>query len=252
MQGTATGNQAWIRRYHPAPESRIRLVALPHAGGSATYFHPLSAALSPEVETLAVQYPGRQDRRHEAPVQDIGGLADHVTEALRPYVDRPLALFGHSMGSTIAFEVARRLERDGTPPVALIASGRRAPRTDRREGIHRLDDAAILAEVRLLGGTDETMLQDEELVALTLTALRNDYKAVETYRCDPGAVLSCPVTVLVGDNDPRVSIEEARAWGAHTTAEFGLHVFSGGHFYLAEHQRAVTERLRAVLEPHMR
>lgn len=243
---------AWIRRYHPAPESRVRLVALPHAGGSATYFHPLSAALGPEVETLAVQYPGRQDRRHEAPVQDIGVLADRVAEELLPYADRPLALFGHSMGSTIAFEVARRLERDGTAPVALIASGRRAPRTDRREGIHRLDDAAILAEVRLLGGTDEAMLKDEELVQLTLTVLRNDYQAVESYRCEPGAMLACPVTVLVGDSDPRVSIEEARAWGEHTTGGFCLHVFSGGHFYLADHQKAVTERLRAVLEPHMR
>ncbi|MEU3466076.1 alpha/beta fold hydrolase [Streptomyces sp. NPDC006733] len=252
MQGTVTGSQAWIRRYHPAPDSRVRLVALPHAGGSATYFHPLSAALGPEVEMLAVQYPGRQDRRHEAPVRDIGALADQVTEALLPWTDRPLALFGHSMGSTIAFEVARRLEDAGAAPAALIASGRRAPRTDRREGLHRLDDAAILAEVRLLGGTDEVMLRDEELLRLTLDVLRNDYRAVETYRCAPDAMLGCPVTVLVGDDDPRVTLDEARAWAGHTTGAFALHVFSGGHFYLAEHQRAVTERLLAVLEPHKR
>ncbi|WP_138796198.1 thioesterase II family protein, partial [Escherichia coli] len=139
---------------HPAAEPPTRLVCFPHAGGSAAYFHGVSRALSPAVDVLAVQYPGRQDRRHEPLIDSIDGLAARVREELAPWTDRPLALFGHSMGAMVAFEVALRLTADGAAPSVLFASGRRAPSRYREESVHLHDDAGIMAELSRLDGTD--------------------------------------------------------------------------------------------------
>src|SRR4051812_25453397 len=108
----ATGStNLWLRRFHPVSDPPIRLACLPHAGGSASFFLPVSKTFFPHCEVLAVQYPGRQDRRHEKCIDNVSELADLVAEQLLGLTDRPLAIFGHSMGATVAFEVALRLER---------------------------------------------------------------------------------------------------------------------------------------------
>ncbi|WP_314252148.1 thioesterase II family protein [Streptomyces sp. DSM 40907] len=222
-----------MRRFHPAPDAQFRLVCFPHAGGSATFYFPVAQALAPGLDVLAVQYPGRQDRRAEKCLDDIYELADQVTEALLPWTDRPLALFGHSMGATVAYEVARNLERQGVAPLGLFASGRRAPSCRRDEYVHQRDDEGLVAALKELSGTDAAVLGDEELLRMVLPAVRGDYKAVETYRHREGARLGCPVTVLVGDSDPVTSLEEAATWAEHTTGPCEVEVFAdGGHFYL--------------------
>ncbi|MBL1082484.1 thioesterase [Streptomyces actinomycinicus] len=233
-------DRLWIRRYHPRPDAAARLVCLPHAGGSASFYHRVSAGMPPFVDVLAVQYPGRQDRRGEPCAASIGELAEQVTSVLLPWTDRPLLLFGHSMGATLGFEVARRLQRDhGVVPRALFASARRAPSCPRDESVHLRDDDGLVAEMRLLSGTDSAILDDEELIRMALPAIRADYRAAETYVYEPGPNLRCPVVGLVGDDDPKVTVDEARAWSRHTDASFGFHVFKGGHFYLTAHQDAV-------------
>ncbi|MCX4769701.1 alpha/beta fold hydrolase [Streptomyces sp. NBC_01260] len=235
----------WIRRFHPAPEARARLVCFPHAGGSATYYFPVSRALSPAVDVLAIQYPGRQDRRNEPCVEDIEELAGLVVEELRPWGDVPLTLFGHSMGATLAFEVARRLEAAGTPPDTLFASGRRAPSRVREETVHLADDDRLIADISQLSGTDSAVLADPEILRMILPAVRSDYKAAETYRYRPGPPLGLDVVALAGDDDPQVTVDEAASWREHTTASFELKVFPGGHFFLDSHVAPVLDLIRA-------
>lgn len=239
MADTHAAVGSWIRRFHPAPDAPTRLVCLPHAGGSAPFFFPVSRTLSPAVDVLAVQYPGRQDRRAEPCVDDLGELADLVTRELRGWLDRPILLFGHSMGATLAFEVARRLEQEGTVPLGLFASGRRAPSRHRDERVHLADDDGLLADLKRLSGTNSQVLGDDEMVRMILPAVRSDYRAAETYRYRPGPPLSCPIVALTGDDDPHVTMEEARAWSEHTAADFSLRVYPGGHFYLNTHAAAV-------------
>lgn len=236
----------WCRRYRPSATAGARLVCLPHAGGSASFFLPVAEALSPGVDVVAIQYPGRQDRRAERPLTDLGQLADHVHEVLRDDSDLPLTLFGHSMGASVAFEVARRMEEEGRGgPVRLFASGRRAPALFREERAHKLDDAGLLAEIRRLNGTASRVLDDDELMRAALPALRADYQAAELYRASPQDTVACPVTVLTGDRDPKTSIEDARGWELHTTSgECDVHVFPGGHFFLTEQVDGVTKLLK--------
>ncbi|MFE6748459.1 thioesterase II family protein [Kitasatospora purpeofusca] len=246
---TAVTDSLWFRRFHPFDTAPVRVVMFPHAGGSAGFFRDWSAELSPYADVLAAQYPGRLDRIDERALDSLSELADRVYAALRPWADRPLVLFGHSMGAAIAFEVTRRFERDKVAgPVRLLASGSRAPSEPRDSAVHLLPDEGLLAELARLGGTDERLLADPELREMILPSLRGDYTAIETYVAEPEDTVQVPVTSLTGDNDPRVTLDQAGDWAAHTTGGFELKVFPGGHFYLTHERAGVLD----VLKSHLR
>ncbi|MFB7253193.1 thioesterase II family protein [Streptomyces nojiriensis] len=262
--GTAAAPTTWLRCFHPKPAARYTLVCFPHAGGSASYYFDLSAALDPDIEMLVVQYPGRENRLFEEPAGSVAALADGVHEALRTRLPRRPAFFGHSMGGLIGFEVARRLESaGGTAPHLLVASASSAPsvRTDRltsggarSEPGHEAEpepDDAVLARIMGLGGTSDGVRQDPELLQLVLPAIRGDLRALSEYRVDAGAVVGCPVTVFVADGDVDVPLAEAGAWGAHTTATADVHVFEGDHFYFSGNPPKFLELLQdAVRHSH--
>ncbi|QDY80146.1 thioesterase II family protein [Streptomyces qinzhouensis] len=248
MNSTDHPSARWLRRFHPGPDRPVRLVCFPHAGGSASFFHPVSVRFSPAVDTISLQYPGRQDRRTEPCVQDIGTLADLIADELLTLDEKPTVFFGHSMGAVLAFETARRLERKGThEPRSVIASGRRGPSTSRLENVHRRDDDGIIDELRLLNGTNPDLLGDEEILRMALPAIRGDYEAIEKYICPPGRTLRCPITALTGDADPRTSLAEARAWQEHTEGGFRMKVYPGGHFFLSDHIGAVGDEMAREL-----
>jgi surfactin synthase thioesterase subunit len=238
----------WCRRYRPARNATARLVCLPHAGGSAPFFLPVATALSPGVDVVAIQYPGRQDRRGERPLTSMDDLAGAIADVLGAEPELPVTFFGHSLGASVAFEVIRRFEAAGRRPVRLFASGRRAPSIASDDAVHLRDDAGILAEVRRLNGTSSALLSDDEMMRAALPALRADYEVAETYRCAPTDTVRCPVTVLTGDSDPKTTLEQAGAWQRHTTGSFGLRVFTGGHFFLTTHTEVITDILRAHFE----
>ncbi|MFD3524101.1 thioesterase II family protein [Streptomyces sp. NPDC058653] len=234
----------WIRRFRPASEARTQLVCLPHAGGSAPFFLPMTKSLSPETDVLAVQYPGRQDRRDEKGIPSIPRLADAVARELLEWADRPMTLFGHSMGASVAFEVARRLRDADVEVLGLIVSGRCAPPCRCIARRRLFTDEDILRNVRKLSGTDSEVLGDEDVVRMILPALRNDYSAVLSYRSEPGATVPYPIVSLMGDSDPQVPVIDARPWADHTESTFDMHVFPGGHFYLNDQHADVARTVR--------
>jgi surfactin synthase thioesterase subunit len=227
-------DEIWIRRYQPAPGAPSRLLCLPHAGGSATWFFPVAQALAPRVDVLAVQYPGRQDRLLEPGVTDIVELAEQITASLPVGDTRPLGLLGHSMGASVALEVARRLD-----PAVLFVSGRRAPDRVRNDGVHLLPQPEFIARLQRLGGSGAQIFGDAEFLELVLPAIRSDYKAAETYRYRPGAPLRCAIRAFAGTDDAQAPPVEMRHWARFTTGPFDLHEFPGGHFFLADHLPAV-------------
>lgn len=233
---------AWVRRLCGGREAH-RLVCFPYAGGTAKYFVPYARALSSAAEVLAIQYPGRQERRDEPPIDDLDELTRQVVDAVLPLSDRPLTFFGHSMGAALAFEVARGLENKGVVLTRLFVSGRRAPSRHRIERTHLLDDQLLLGSVRALAGVSARLPGFDTFARNALPLIRVDYRAAETYRYVPGPPLSCPITALTGDADPLACVEEVTAWRDHTEGPFRLRVFGGGHFYLDEHRPQVVDLL---------
>ncbi|GAB3833043.1 thioesterase II family protein [Dactylosporangium cerinum] len=249
MSAFASGSQ-WLRNLFPTAKNDARLMCFPHAGGAASYYLPMAKALASVADVTAIQYPGRQDRRSESPIGDIGTLADRIVEVLDPIPgERPVAFFGHSMGAVVAFEVARRLEdlRANTP-VVLFASGRRAPSIQRQEAVGKYSDDGLIAEIRALDGTNSSMLHDDELVRMILPAVRADYRAIESYVCAPEAVIARPIVAILGTEDPRVSLSDAQAWESHTTGKFDLHTLPGNHFYINGHLDELRALVRSGLD----
>lgn len=248
---TPVAQGGWVRRFHEAGNSCTRLVCFPHAGGSANYFFRLSAALSPEFNVCAIQYPGRQDRRSEPFVETIDDLADRIYTALNPMIDGPVALFGHSMGAVLAFEVARRFEQAAQiTPTTVFVSARRAPSRLGDEAIQLGDDAGLVQQMRKLGGTDPRLLSDPEVLEMVLPAFRNDVRALEQYRQGPEVRISAPIVVMTAVDDPWTTVEDAMAWHEHTSGGSAIHTFDGGHFYLEQHAHRVITVITEALHGH--
>ncbi|TDV49778.1 thioesterase II family protein [Actinophytocola oryzae] len=254
----------WIRRFGSRAAPRTRLICFPHMGGSAGFFGPLAARLRPDVEVLAVQYPGRLDRRDEPALDTIERLADGVCAALRstpPERLEPFGLFGHSMGALVAYEVARRLEdHSGPVPTALIVSGKPAPHCAQTMTDHpaiprdldrvqpgQVDIGQVATGLRGLAGTDHQVLDDPDLLEALLPVLRADIMALRSYVPPSAPPLCAPIAAFVGDRDATVDLAEAQAWQEFTTGGFELHVLPGDHFYLAEAPTALCGRLAEIL-----
>ncbi|WP_242886053.1 thioesterase II family protein [Actinomadura litoris] len=237
----------WFRCAETRPWASTRLFCLPHAGGSAVSYRSWTKEADPSVEVRAVQYPGRADRLADPLVGAAHELARLVAGAMAPLLDRPAALFGHSMGAVVAYEVARLLQERGSAPVHLFASGARPPHDRGDDRVSDRDDEGVLAEMTRLGGTDAEILADPELRELVLPYVRNDFALVENYAHLPGTRLEVPVTVIVGDDDPHVTPAQARRWAELTDGPFAMTVMEGGHFYLTPHQSAVIAEIHRAL-----
>ncbi|MCJ1678512.1 alpha/beta fold hydrolase [Streptomyces sp. APSN-46.1] len=247
---------SWFRHYRSnrldrlggAP--RLRLVCFPHAGGNAQLFHGWAARLPDDVEVLAVRYPGRQDRLHEPFPESMDVLADAVAAALEPWLDRPLALFGHSMGASVAYETALRLEaRYGVTPRRLMVSGRSAPHRAKVSGLHERDDDTLIAGVRRLGDLGSEVYDIPELRELLLPALRADYRLIEGYRPERPSPVGAPITAYLGDSDPGCVLEDVIAWSDLTSAgQFALRTYPGDHFYLAGQEAELIDDIIKDLE----
>ncbi|WP_043193911.1 thioesterase II family protein [Streptomyces sp. NRRL F-2664] len=247
--GPGSDPTGWLRRYHRPPVQGPTLVLFPHAGGSATGYYTLAQALSGSAEVLTVQYPGRQDRLGEACVEDIGEMADRVVEALLPGGGRPLVLFGHSLGSIVAYEVALRLEsrHPDRAPVGVVVSGRPAASIHLSRGLSRLADEDLASSISDLSGTPPELLADKDLMSAVLPSLRADFKAAESYRGAADSRVTCPLYAYAGAQDHNVPREGLLRWRAHTSAEFTARFFEGGHFYLQSQEPEVARTLCADL-----
>ena len=237
----------------PAGRSKLipmRLLCLPHAGGGAAAYFRWTSALSAVTRVCAVRLPGRESLLAERPFTSSTAVIDELIELLMPDLDSPYAVFGHSMGAILAFELARRIEALKLPlPRILLVSGRPAPHLPPvSEPIHHLADVEFIAQIRArYQGIPDDLLEDREALRLFLPAIRADMRLIETWDYHPGLPLGVPMLALGGDRDPFASTEAVRAWRVHSKSQFEAQFWPGGHFYLHEHPEPVMAYLATRL-----
>ncbi|MBX2807448.1 MAG: alpha/beta fold hydrolase [Cellvibrionaceae bacterium] len=235
-----------LRRFRPRSKyARCRIVMFPCAGAGASSFRALSLALPTALETWVVQLPGREDRLSEALGTSMQMLLPEIAAAvLQLPGDRPLILFGHSMGSLLAYETAHLLWSQ-RPIYRLIVSGLGAPcvRPSTQRCHHAASNEALLADMARLGGTPHAILSSPVLMKSYLPVLRADYQLLEDYRPLANASLACAIEAYAGDSDPEVSAEALLAWQRHTQQPLKHTWFKGDHFYYQDNLQPLVNAL---------
>jgi medium-chain acyl-[acyl-carrier-protein] hydrolase len=241
----------WITCPQPNPQATLRLFCLPYAGGGALSFRGWANHLYPLVEVCPIELPARGLRLGEPAFTQFEPLVEAIANALFPYLDKPFAFFGHSMGGLISFQLTRQLRRNGwSKPIHLLISGRRAPQVPQtKPPIYSLPESAFLEELRRFNGTPVDVLENAELMQMLLPTLRADFEVVETYRYVSESLLDCPITVFGGLQDPETSVDLLEAWQEQTTAAFSLQWLPGDHFFLHTAQPHLLKLLTHALRP---
>lgn len=247
MSSTRVTNP-WLLMRNAIPQARLNLICFPYAGGGAQLFNSWQAAFG-DVQICAVQYPGRGSRVREPAFTDCQALVDAFVPHLLPFLEKPFALFGHSMGAIIAYEVACHLQqRHGLQLERLIVSGRRAPQIPLQEPpTYNLPDAEFIDELRRLNGTPQAVLDHPELMQLMLGIIRADFTLTQTYKYTPGPKLSCPVSVFGGLNDSDVTREHLEAWCELTSNGCSLRMLEGDHFFIQTNEKPVLRIINEQL-----
>lgn len=223
----------WLRRFGPAEESRaLRLFCFHYAGGSATSFKDWRFLFPPDVDVVAVQLPGRENRFAEQPFRQMRPLAEAVADAMAGELDLPYACFGFSMGARVALAVSHVLrERGLRQPSHLFAASSCAPFLNMPVRGWNESDEMLIAYLRDLGGTADEILDNEEVLEIYLPSVRADLAVIGTCPPRSGPPLAMPMRAFAGADDTQAPPERMRDWYRETSAAFSLTTVSGGHFF---------------------
>ncbi len=245
---------AWVVSSRPNPRASLRLFCFPYSGASASIFCAWPDNLLPSVEVCPVELPGRGTRLAEPPYARLEPFVQAVAQALLPFLDKPFALFGHSLGALACFELARHLRRyHSLNPACLFVSGHSAPQIpDTEPPIHDLPEADFMEKVRSLNGTPEEVLQHEELRQLILPILRADFAMCGTFTYEADCPLDCPISAYGGLQDSYVTRNDLDAWREQTNASFSLRMFPGDHFFINTARPLVLRTLARELDQLVR
>ncbi|NOX37604.1 MAG: thioesterase [Calditrichaeota bacterium] len=252
---TVSAENRWLVIPRPNPNAPVRLFCFPYAGAGSVIYRNWVEVLPEFIELVAIELPGRGKRLLETPYRELDRLIPDLAAALKSHLNRPYAIFGHSMGALIGFELIRYFRRHGLPlPLQLFVSGRNAPTIpdEADPPLHTLPDAEFKAKLKELDGTPAEVLEHQELMEILLPILRADFGMCENYVYRPEPPLDVPITAFGGLKDVSVRPEQVEAWKEQTRSKFTARFFPGGHFFLNDFRMEIIEILTRELEIRVR
>lgn len=227
----------------------IKLYCIPYAGASAVIFNKWKLMMDDTIEIIPMELASRGRRLGEPFYKNIEAAVNDLYKQLSEQVDtNSFAIFGHSMGAIIGFELTKRLCEIQRVPQVLFCSGRKAPQLCSREpAIHHLKDKEFIKKVIELGATPAELFESQEISDIFLPILRSDFQNIEEYRYqDTGVPIGCDLAVLFGEGEG-VSLDELNEWRYHTTKEYLIQSFEGGHFFIHDSERDVVNYINQML-----
>ncbi|MED1723434.1 thioesterase II family protein [Brevibacillus parabrevis] len=237
----------------PDQHDQIRLFCFPFAGGGASIYRGWAQELPAGVGVYPIQLPGRENRLMESAIREMDTLVAAISQAIQPYLDRPFLFFGHSLGTKIAFELARSVRRNWQlAPSRLIVSGARAPHIPEPNPLYHLPQELFVEELRRFAGTPEAILRSKELMGLFMPLLRADFTLDDTYLFKEEPPLECPISAFCGTHDREASEEEMAAWAQHTAGDFAMSIIEGEHFFLTTNREELLRQLSPILAGHLK
>ncbi|MGG3284403.1 thioesterase II family protein [Paenibacillus solani] len=219
------------------------MICLPYAGGNASIYHEWAELFPKELEVLAIQLPGRGSRFVEDRYTEVDRLIPALLNELVPFTDKPLMLFGHSMGALLCYELAHQLMKLETGALQhLFVSAYRAPQlaSDRKELRHDLPAHELKQFFRKLNGIPAEIMNNDDMMNFILPILRADVQLCDTYTYQERPPLPCGITAFGGSADPEVNLHQLQAWKELTASEFNLHMLPGDHFFIHSQQELLV------------
>jgi len=235
----------------------MKVFAIPFGGGSANYYKPWQPMIDKRIELIPLELSGRGNRMFEPLDKSLSHIVDDVYGQIQDRIsDVPYALFGHSMGALISFELAQVIRQKQQPlPRHIFLSGINSPRTLHPDdkAIHLLDGDDFKKEILEMGGTGKEIFEHSELVDILVPVLKNDLRNVYEYQKKTLQYppLTCNFSVLYGTED-RFPQEQVRGWSSYTTGACEFYVFTGNHFFINEHTSKVISIINETLIPHLK
>lgn len=235
-------SEKWLANRREVPGSRLRLFCFPFGGGGASVFSSWQKGVPANIEICPVQPPGRENRLSEAPITRMPQMVLQLVEVLAPYLNLPFALYGHSVGALICFELARQLRRQGLrSPQWLFVSGHPSPDLPRRRPkVSHLARPELIKALREHFEVAPELLDNQDLLDFILPTLRADYELVETYAYQEEPPFEFPVSVFGGSRDPEAKEDEILAWRKHTTGPFRTKILEGNHMFINNAREALV------------
>jgi surfactin synthase thioesterase subunit len=222
----------------------MTVFCLPCAGASAVTYLRWRRRLPAWVQIQPVELPGRGGRLHESTKEAFETLAAGLCDELEHNLPQRYALYGHSMGALLAYRLAHCLRTRNRPtPEALLVSACAAPSQQDWTRYADRDSAALLvAELRKQNGTPEEVFENPELLSMTLSLLRSDFRVCASFRYQGSAPLSIPIHAFGGraDEIPPANLE---AWRGESAREFSLDWFDSGHFFIRQEEESFLSTL---------
>jgi medium-chain acyl-[acyl-carrier-protein] hydrolase len=241
----------WIIKPNPLHNAEIKLLCFPYAGGGAPVYFPWKNRLGENVELNIVQLPGRGTHFSQKPIDNMEDLVELLLPKISDILDGNYAIFGHSLGSRVGFELIRQAMAKGFPaPVHFFASGSSSPKNRCHEKkTYDLPDNEFIEELKDMNGTPPEILENRELMELFLPTIRADFKISEQYTCPQKFIIPTSITVLSGRHD-NISQEKLQMWGDFSE-NVEIVMCDGDHFFIDTHKDEVLDIVNRKLEKYM-
>jgi external thioesterase TEII len=222
-----------------------QLFMLHFGGGNCYSYQFLKPYLPRNFDFLPLELPGRGKRVNEELVSNESeAIEDLVSQILSLRNNQPYIIFGHSMGAALGLRVTKKLEEAGDPPKRLIVAGNAGPGTgkeDKRRS--EMDDEALKAELKTLGGVQDEVLDNEDLFDFFAPIMRSDFRLLENgEKLSPDYKLTSSITAIMGDKEE--TSEEIENWKKFTTGDFKSYLLPGNHFFIHDHPLELAQIIK--------
>jgi surfactin synthase thioesterase subunit len=229
----------------------MKLICFPYAGAAASVFLKWEKQSNGKIQVLPVDFPGRGRRMAEPLFETIPEIVEDLKKHVLSIVDEDemYAVYGHSMGSLLIYELLHELMKSGfTMPVHVFLSGKNPPDVPVKEPVSQMENSELIKRIVELGGTDPKLFENQTLSNVYIPIIRKDFRLLETYKHPENRdKLPVDMTFFFAVNDNEVSIEKVKAWSDFITGSFQLYYFSGGHFFFFDRMEKMAEIMTETL-----